>query len=346
MLYTLSKIAQHTNAEIIGDETIQISGVATIETASAGDITFAGDVKNIALIRHTKASAVIVPQKQQTEIAQLVVKNVDAALIRTLELFAPQLPAAAPGVHKTAIADSSAQIDSSASIGPYVHIAAGVKIAAGVVIGSGCYIGVDSKIGADTRLDCNVTVYHNCIIGSHCRIKACSVIGGYGFGYSFLEGRHQHIPHNGGVIVEDYVDIGSCVCIDRAKFGNTIIGAGSKIDNLVQIAHNVKIGRCCLIAGQAAMAGSCELGDGVVLAGQVGLKDHVKIGCGTQIGAQAGVMNDIGAGLQAVGSPAVDFRQKIKETVAVQKLPEALRELKQLVKRIEALEQAAKDNSW
>ena len=187
-------------------------------------------------------------------------------------------------------------------------------------------------------------VYHNCSIGNNCIIGANSTIGATGFGYYFIDGQHRLIPHTGSVFIEDCVEIGANSCIDRAKFGNTVIGAGTKIDNLVQIAHNVIIGKCCLIVAQAGIAGSSKLGNGVVLAGQVGIKDHITIGDGTQIGAQAGVINDIEPNKQVVGSPAIDIKEFFRQVLLEQKLPEMSKQLKELIKRVETLE-AAKDNS-
>ncbi len=174
-------------------------------------------------------------------------------------------------------------------------------------------------------------------------IQANSTIGSTGFGYSFIGGSHKLIPHNGGVAIEDFVEIGANCCIDRAKFGNTIIGAGTKIDNLVQIAHNVVIGKCCLIAAQAGISGSCKLGDGVVLGGQVGLADNIEIGDGTMIGAQSGVHDSIAAGQQFAGSPAIERREAFRILCLTRRLPKMAEQLKQLSKRMERLEAAEDD---
>jgi len=211
------------------------------------------------------------------------------------------------------------------------------------VIASGCRIGENSKLGKSCRLDSNVVVYHNCIIGNNVVIQANSTIGSVGFGYSRIDGSFKLIPHNGGVVIEDFVEIGANCCVDRAKFGNTIIGAGTKIDNLVQIAHNVVIGKCCLIAGQVGISGSCKLGDGVVLAGQVGLVDNIKIGDGAMVGAQSGVAHNVAAGQQMLGSPAIEGKESLRIFGSIRRLPKLAEQLKQLSKRIEKLE-AAKDN--
>jgi UDP-3-O-[3-hydroxymyristoyl] glucosamine N-acyltransferase len=174
-------------------------------------------------------------------------------------------------------------------------------------------------------------------------IQANTTIGSIGFGYSFINGKHKLIPHNGGVVIEDFVEIGANCCIDRAKFGNTIIGEGTKIDNLVQVAHNVVIGKNCLIAAMVGIAGSCKIGEGVVLAGQVGLVDNIKIGDGAMVGAQAGVTNNVEAGKSVIGSPAIEGKEALQVLVLTKRLPKMAEKLKQLSKRVERIE-AAKDN--
>jgi UDP-3-O-[3-hydroxymyristoyl] glucosamine N-acyltransferase len=223
------------------------------------------------------------------------------------------------------------------SIGPNAVIDDRVEIGKNTCIGSGCKIGENSKIGKNCRLDSNVVVYHNCCLGNNVIIQSNSTIGSTGFGYSFIEGSHKLIPHNGGVVIEDFVEIGANCCIDRAKFGNTVIGAGTKIDNLVQIAHNVVIGKGCLIAGLVGIAGSCKLGDGVVLAGQVGLADNIEIGDGTMIGAQSGVPYDVAAGQQLLGRPAVERKEALRIIGLTGRLPKMAERLKQLERKVEKL---------
>jgi UDP-3-O-[3-hydroxymyristoyl] glucosamine N-acyltransferase len=169
-------------------------------------------------------------------------------------------------------------------------------------------------------------------------IQAGTTIGSTGFGYSFIDGEHRLIPHNGGVVIGDCVEIGANSCVDRAKFGNTIIGAGSKIDNLVQIAHNVVIGKCCVIAGQVGISGSCVLGDGVVLGGQVGMADHLSIGAGTMVGGRAGVMGDIPAGAKVVGHPAIDMNVQLRVFALQRRLPDMARQLREVAAAVKKLE--------
>jgi UDP-3-O-[3-hydroxymyristoyl] glucosamine N-acyltransferase len=341
---TVAQLAEISGAELIGSGKAEVCRVLPFESAMPDSITFAADEKLLKDISGCKAAAVIVGKKIDSIVPLLVVDNVERALIKILREFMPLLDKPSPGVHKSAVVEKGALIDPTVSIGALAFIRKGAKIGAGTVISAGCKIGENSTVGSDCRLEYNVVVYHNCSIGNSCIIGANTTIGATGFGYYFIDGQHRLIPHTGSVLIEDCVEIGANSCIDRAKFGDTVIGAGTKIDNLVQIAHNVVVGRCCLIVAQAGIAGSSRLGNGVVLAGQVGIKDHITIGDGTRIGAQAGVINDIGPNEQIVGSPAIDSKEKLRQVLLEQKLPEMNKQLKQLTKRVETLE-AAKDNS-
>lgn len=347
MRLTVAQLAQRIGAELVGgpDEIKrQITAVGAVETACKSDVTFVTDQKHADAVGKSAAGAVIVSSRLEDLIKpQLVVKNVDAALIEALTIFAPKLKAPSEGIDPTARIGRGVRIAEGVSIGAGVVIDDGAEIGLNSVINSGCKIGENSKLGKDCRLDSNVVVCHNCRLGNNVIVQANSTIGSTGFGYSFIDGTHRLIPHNGGVVIEDFVEIGANCCIDRAKFGNTIIGAGTKIDNLVQIAHNVVIGKCCLIAGQVGISGSCRLGDGVVLAGQVGLADNIQIGARTMIGAQAGVMSSVGPGQKLAWTPAVDVKEAARVVAHALRLPKIVQQVKQLAKRIEKLE-AAKNN--
>jgi UDP-3-O-[3-hydroxymyristoyl] glucosamine N-acyltransferase len=269
---------------------------------------------------------------------QLIVKNVNAALIEALNIFAPELRTVVKGIDATAKVGRDVKIAKGVSVGPCAVIEDGVEIGEDSIIGSGCKIGQNSSVGKNCRLDSNVVVYHNCYLGNNVVIQANSTIGSTGFGYSFIGGVHRLIPHNGVVVIEDFVEIGANCCVDRAKFGETRIGAGTKIDNLVQIAHNVVIGRNCLIVAQVGIAGSCKIGNGVVLAGQVGLADNIEIGDGAIIGAQSGVGHSVAAGHQQLGTPAIDKAEALRVINLTKRLPKLAEQLKQLSKRIERLE--------
>ena len=349
---TISQLAERLDAELVGDGSAQITAVAPVEAADATAITFVRDSGRyggdfgprtdrtyMGELEESGAGAVIVGKLiEGLAKPQLVVKNVDSALIEALTVFAPRLKPAAAGIDPTAKIGQEVRIGEGTAIGPGVVIDDRAEIGTNSVIASGCKIGENSTIGDYCRFDSNVVVYHNCTIGSNVVIQANSTIGSTGFGYSLIEGSRRLIPHNGGVVIDDFVEIGANCSVDRAKFGNTVIGAGTKIDNLVQIAHNVVIGKCCLIAGQVGISGSCKVGDGVVLGGQAGLSDNIEVGDGTMIGAQAGVMSSVGAGQQLAWTPAMERKQVLRVIGSLMRLPKLAEQLKQLSKRLEELE--------
>ena len=357
MRLTVAQLAQRISAELVGDGSAAVSAVGTVEAAGESTITFIReperyggrsgtltDAGRIAKLEKSHAEAIIVARRiEGLAKPQLIVKDVDAALIEVLDVFAPKLRAVAEGIDLTAKVGRDARIAKGVAVGPGVVIDDGVEIGENSLIAGGCKIGQNSKLGKNCRLDSNVVVYHNCIIGNNVVIQANTTIGSTGFGYSFIDGARRLIPHNGGVLIEDFVEIGANCCVDRAKFGNTIIGAGTKIDNLVQIAHNVVIGRNCLIVGQVGISGSCKLGDGVVLAGQVGLVDNIEIGDGAVIGAQSGVTHNIAAGQQLFGSPAIERKEALRITGLTRRLPKMAEQLRELSARMERFE-AAKDD--
>lgn len=347
MATTIGELAEQLGARLVGDAGqagAEVTAIRPAGTAGPADITFVADAKYEATALKSAAAAVIVARPIEGLVKpQLVVENVSAALIQVLNHFAPALRPPAGGVDPSARIGAGVQLGCDVCIGPHTVIEDGVEVGANTVIGSGCRIGQNTRIGADCRLDSNVVVYHNCRLGRRVVVQANSTIGSVGFGYTFIKGAHTLIPHHGGVLIEDFVEIGANCCIDRAKFDNTIIGAGTKIDNLVQIAHNVVIGKCCLIAAQVGIAGSCRLGDGVVLAGQVGLADNIEIGAGTMVGAQAGVMTGVGPGQKLAWSPALDVREAARVVAHVLRLPKLAQEVKRLAAKVEKFE-AAKDD--
>jgi len=348
MALTIVQLAERLGAETIGPSDAldrEIAAVQPVAAAGPEDMTFVSDRKHEAAAK-TCAAAVILVAKPIEDLAtpQLVVANVDAALIAVLEQFAPVLKGLPEGVDPTARVGENVKLAPGVSVGPYAVIEDDVQIGERTCIGSGVRVGEGTTIGADCRLDSNVVVYHQCTLGNHVIIQASSTIGAVGFGYTFFDGAHHLLPHNGGVVIEDFVEIGANTCIDRAKFGNTIIGAGTKIDNLVQIGHNVVLGKCCLLASQSGVAGSSRLGDGVVLAGQAGLADNIEIGDGAMIGAQGGVMGNVAAGAKLAWTPAVDVKEAARMLAHLFRLPKLAKELKRLTAKVEELE-AAKDHT-
>ncbi|MHC4159240.1 MAG: UDP-3-O-(3-hydroxymyristoyl)glucosamine N-acyltransferase [Planctomycetota bacterium] len=351
MSLTIAQLAKQLGADLdkIGSNSSsvlskEITGVRPVKTAGENEVTFVSSNKYKAAVADSSAVAVIVHECiEDLDKPQLVVNNVNAALIEVLNIFAPQLKAVTPGIDPTARLAQNIRIAEGVSVGAYVVIDDGVEIGPNSVIGSGCKIGENSKIGKNCRLDSNVVIYHNCRLGNNVVIQANSTIGSTGFGYSFIDSVHRLIPHNGGVIIEDFVEIGANCCVDRAKFDNTIIGTGTKIDNLVQIAHNAVIGKCCLIIAQSAIAGSSKLGNGVVVGGQAAVRDNIEIGDGAMIAGQSGVIQDVPAGQTMFGTPALEKKEEFRIISARRRLPNMAKQIKQLIKRVERLEAAEDD---
>lgn len=343
LVLTVAELAERLGARLVGPGSARVLGVNSVEQAAATEVCFAASRKHYELLAESSAAGVITGDEiDGIEIPQLIAGSVDAALIKALNLFAKKLTPIV-GVHATAVVDKAAEIGEGVGVGPGACISRGARIGAGTVISAGCVIGEDVVIGGNCRLDSNVVVYHDCRIGDNCVIQANSTIGSVGFGYSVIDGWPELIPHNGGVILEDCVEIGANCCVDRAKFGNTVIGAGTKLDNQVQIAHNVVTGKCCLMAAQVGISGSVCLGDGVIIGGQAGLADHMKLGNGAQVGGGAAVINDVGDGQKVWGSPAIDVSRRMRIIALTRRLPKMAEQVKELAKKVEELE-AAKDN--
>jgi len=344
MELTIEQLAKKLDGELVGSGRAVVTAVGPLVSARPTDVTFYNNEKHREALGASQAAAVIVATPVEAlDKPQIVVGDVNAALIEALRLFAPILKAPAPGVDPSAKLGQSVLLGQGVSIGANAVLADNVRIGDGTVIGSGCSIGENSTVGSHSRLDANVVVYHNCQIGSHVIIHANSTIGATGFGYSFIDGAHRLVPHNGGVVIEDYVELGANCCVDRAKFGNTIVGAGTKIDNLVQVAHNVVIGKCCLVAALAGISGSCRIGDGVVIAGQVGMADNLEIGSRATLTAKAGVMNHVSPGEVVMGVPALEYSLARRVIVHTRNLPKLVEKVKSLSKRLEQLEAAEND---
>jgi UDP-3-O-[3-hydroxymyristoyl] glucosamine N-acyltransferase len=345
MELTVKQLADKLDAELrSGGDDIAIKNVAPVKTAEKNNITFISDKKHLGSLKASRAGAVITSEYiEGFEGSQLIVKNVEAGLIKVLEIFAPHLKPAKVGIDKTAKVSSSANLADDVSVGAFVNIENNVKIGSAAVIAPGCSIGQNTVIGENCRLDANVAVHHNCKIGNNVVIQSNSVIGSTGFGYAQIDNKAKLIPHNGGVIIEDFVEIGANTCIDRAKFENTIIGAGTKIDNLVQIAHNVVIGKCCLIAGQSGMGGNTKIGNGVVMAGRSGVTDNLTIGDRVIIAARSVVTRNCDSGEVLYGNPAENMKKRQRIEVLVRRLPEYVKQIKQLSEKVKELEAAEND---
>jgi UDP-3-O-[3-hydroxymyristoyl] glucosamine N-acyltransferase len=329
-MFTAAEIAHELHGQVHGDAAIRLTGFAPATTARAGDLTFAENEAFFEKAEQSAASAILIdgPFKSERKVV-IQVDNARVAYARVLPMFFPD-EAFAAGIHPSAVVAASAQIDGSAHIGPHCVIGEKVKIGPRVILHGGNHIGKGSSIAADSQLFPNVVLYGQTQIGQRVRIHAGAVIGADGFGYVFDAGVHRKVPQVGQVIIYDDVEIGANVTIDRGALGPTIIGKGTKIDNLVQIAHNVTIGENCLLVAQVGLAGSTKLGNYVTLAGQVGLAGHLKIGDQAIVAAKSGVMHDIPAGGKWFGIPAQPDRQAKRQLIALQQLPELLRRVREL----------------
>jgi UDP-3-O-[3-hydroxymyristoyl] glucosamine N-acyltransferase len=322
-------------------ENVQITGIATLADAGPGDLSFLGSEAYLKQFKTTRAAAVLVQKKLQVpEIAGTIVLPVgDADLAMATVLAAFAQPAARPkaGNDPQAKIDPSAQIGADVSIGAFCVICAGARIGRGTIVHPQAYIGEEVEIGEECEIFPQVTIRERVRIGSRVVIHAGSVLGMDGFGYRWDGTKQVKIPQIGTVVVEDDVEIGSCVCIDRAKFSVTRIGRGTKIDNLVQIAHNVSIGPHSVIAGQAGLAGSASLGTRVTLGGQSALRDHVEVGDGAMVAACAAVANDVAEGTIVSGMPALPHRQSLREQAAIRRLPDLVIQVRKLQEEINQL---------
>ena len=334
MPLTAAEIARQIDGEVLGDASVHLTGFAPADKARAGDLTFAENQTYFNRAEQSAAAAIMVDgQFTSTKKTLIRVPNARIAFAKVLPLFFPD-PFLAPGVHATAVVAASAQVDPTAHIGPHCVVGEQVRIGARCVLHGGDHAGANCVIGADTQLFPNVVLYPRTQLGQRVRIHAGAVIGSDGFGYVLDAGAHRKVPQIGHVIVYDDVEIGANVTIDRGALGPTSIGRGTKIDNLVQIAHNVAIGEHCLVIAQAGIAGSTKLGNFVTLAGQVGLAGHLKIGNKVTIAAQSGVMHDIADGEKWFGYPAQPDRQMKRQILALQQLPELLRRVAELEKKL------------
>ena len=337
---TVQSLAQLLGGRVEGDGAVAIRGLASLEAAEAGELTFVADAKHAARLGDSRASAALVAADLAVSAAMplIRVQNVEAAVAKLLGHWAPPDDHPPVGVHPSAVIAGDAQVADTARVGAGVVIGPRARIGAGSILRAGASVGADAVVGRDCLLTEGVVIGARCILGDRVIIGPNSVIGWDGFGYYFADGRHHKIPHIGHVEIGDDVEIGACACVDRAKFGATRIGAGTKIDNLVQIAHNVQIGRCCILAAHVGVAGSTRLGDGVVLGGHVGVRDNITIGDGVTSAAYAAIAGDVPSGQTVLGIPARDAREALRIIQAWPKLPDLLKRVRELESRIGALE--------
>ncbi len=337
--FTVADLATRVGGELLGPGNSVITGLQTVHDAKTGDLTFVGDDYHAKAWPTSSASVAVVSRTLESLVqptedrAIILVPNADTAMISILDLFAPEEELPPLGVHPTALIDPSVVLGHNVRIAAGVHIARGCVIGAGVSIFPGTCLYHSVTVGDDCVLHAGVVIRERCVLGRSVVLHGGVQIGTDGFGYrASPDGRGLlKVPHLGNVIIEDGVEVGANSCIDRGKFGATLIGASTKIDNLVQIGHNCRIGRCVVICGLAGVAGSSVIADGVRVGGGVGIADHVRIGRGASIAGGSGVMNDIPDGESWAGYPAKEARRAMQEAIVARKLPELMKNLKEIL---------------
>jgi UDP-3-O-[3-hydroxymyristoyl] glucosamine N-acyltransferase len=339
MRVTLEAVARAIDGTVVGDGSIEIVGVAGIREAREGELTFLANPRYEAYLDQTRASAIIVAENHRN-VGKPLIQNANPylAFLKAVRLFQGDGPRPAPGPHPSSVVAPDAVLDPTASVGPCAVVEAGATIGARSIVQAGCYVGAGARIGEDVLLYPNVTVRDGCEIGNRVIVHSGTVIGSDGFGFVRDGEIHRKLPQVGNVVIEDDVELGACVTIDRATTGTTRVGSGTKIDNLVQIAHNVQIGRNCIIVAQVGISGSTVLGDHVVLAGQVGVVGHIEIGAGAMIGAKSGISNSVKPGEKMFGSPARPVAQAKRIEASLNYLPELIHTVRKLKRRVDELE--------
>ncbi|MDD5434510.1 MAG: UDP-3-O-(3-hydroxymyristoyl)glucosamine N-acyltransferase [Nitrospira sp.] len=342
---TLGEIANRLDGELSFENAeVEISNVAGLKDAVSGDISFLAHRRNLKDLQNTGASAVVLPKDMSYDrLPSIRVENPYYAFSQLLHIFydKQEIPKGPEGPHvidTKAVIGSDVQVGNDVTIYPFVYIGNNVTISDNVIIYPGTFIGDGSSIGEKTVIYPNVTIRENVTVGQGVIIHSGAVIGSDGFGYVFHKGVHHKIPQVGGVVIEDDVEIGANTTIDRGTLGNTVIKRGTKIDNLVQIAHNVVVGKHCVFAAQAGIAGSAALGNYVTLAGQAGVTGHVHVGNNVTVAGKGGVTKDIKDGQTVSGMPAIQHRDWLKSMAVFDGLPELKQKLSALEKKVTEIE--------
>ncbi len=343
---TAGAIGQMIGGKVVGNENAIIEGVAPLESAGPSDLTFFDPTAKkkqqdyFQLACSSRAGAILIPEYEpQISATQIVTPKPLAAIIHAASLF-HHPPRPAPGIHSTAIVHETAKIGTGAAIGAYCVIGEDCTIGDHAVLHPHVIVYGGAQIGAQCVIHSGAVIREFVRLGADCLIQNGVIVGGDGFGYiPDAKLGHRRIPHAGTVVLEDSVDLGANTTVDRATLGETRIGRAAKIDNLVMIGHNNKIGSCSLLCGQVGVSGSCTIGSQVVLGGQVGVADHITIGDKTRAGAQSGIANDIPGGIDLFGTPAIAAAEHWRAYAALKRLPDLIREVRRQEKRIRELEQ-------
>ena len=344
MPITLKELAEFCNAQVVGGDTsATITSAADIKSAQAGQVTQLTNSRYAQYINTSPASACFIAEGFKVEnvpesMVLLVCADPEMSFIKALNLLHPE-KVYTPQIAPQAVLENNVILGDQVYIGPYAVIGENSTIGDGTVILAGAYIGKQVKIGKNCKIYPYAVIYNDVVLGDNVIIHSGAIIGADGFGYKFRNYVHVKVPQVGNVVIDDNVEIGANTCVDRGALGSTVIGAGSKIDNLVQIGHNNKVGKNVIMCGLTGVSGSCTIEDYAILAGSSGVADHVTIGQGAVVMARSGVAGDVKAGAQVFGSPAKDKKTAYKEQIALSKLPELLKKVKMLEEKIQALEE-------
>jgi UDP-3-O-[3-hydroxymyristoyl] glucosamine N-acyltransferase len=337
MLGTLAELQARVGGTVVGDAAVVLARVSAIDDAGPDALTFATNEQYYAAALQSAAAAVLVDASVNIDAAAatkplLVVENARAALAGLLAMLKPPRPRG-PYRHPSAVVEDGAQVGDGVYLGAQSYVGARARIGDGVTLGVGAYVGDDAIVGAESWLHPHATIHEKCVVGARVVLHSGSVIGSEGFGWAFLVDRLERIPQVGNVVLEDDVEIGANTCVDRAQTGSTFIGRGTKVDNLVQIGHNCRIGKHCAIAALTGFAGSTSIGDFVKIAGQVGTRGHMHIGSHVTVAGKAGVWGDVPDGTMVSGDPARDHRERIRVEAVMRKLPDLAKRVSKLEKR-------------
>ena len=344
MQATLAELATLVDGSLQGDGRLMIHGAATLRDVKPNEITLVDAEERNRRLADTRAAAVIAPRSFQPEgLPVIQVDDVHQAFSAIVSFFRPQRPRKRTGISPLAVVSPTAILDDDVQVHPLATIGDDVLIGAGTTIHSGVHVMAGSRIGRDVTVFPNAVLYEDTVVGPRCVIHAGAVLGAYGFGYAFVEGRHELSAQLGNVILGADVEIGAGTTVDRGTYGPTVIGEGTKIDDLVMVAHNCRIGRHNMLCSQVGIAGSTTTGDYVVMAGQVGVRDHVHIGDSAVLGAMAGVINDVPDAARMIGIPATPEREQKVKQAAFSKLPEMRRQLKKLQRTVDTLIQDGRE---
>jgi UDP-3-O-[3-hydroxymyristoyl] glucosamine N-acyltransferase len=335
---SLGELARLAGGDLEGDPSLEIRGFASLESAGPGDLSFVVADRHLAAARQSAASALVAPPGLDLAGRPAIrVPQPYAAIAALLPLFFPE-PVVPPGVHPTAHVADSARVSATATVAAFTVVAERAVVGDGAVLHPHVFVGPDCRVGEGSVLHPHVVLRVRVELGRRVIVHPGSVLGADGFGYVWDGQAHRKIPQVGRVVVEDDVEIGSNVTVNRATLGETVIGRGTKIDNLVQIGHNTVVGAGSIIVAQVGIAGSCRIGRGVVLGGQAGIADHVTIGDGARIGSQSGLHRDVPAGAGMIGTPAMPGDSGLRALAAIGRLPDVLRDVRAIGRRLEALE--------